>query len=76
MRVSPLFSLPVLFGAAFAQGRTAAEAAQEGNLLLAQGAYGDAARAYGEAIRECCASGNEACRAPRGHGAMAPPALS
>ncbi|KLT38408.1 hypothetical protein CC85DRAFT_281216 [Cutaneotrichosporon oleaginosum] len=33
-----------------ASGRTASEAAAEGNTLLAQGAYADAARAYSEAI--------------------------
>lgn len=31
-------------------GRTAAEAAADGNRLLAQGSYSDAARAYSEAI--------------------------
>jgi hypothetical protein len=52
MRVAPLLSFPVLFAVALADGRTAAEAAKDGNRLLAQGQYGDAARAYGEAIRE------------------------
>jgi hypothetical protein len=33
-----------------ASGRTAAEAAKDGNRLLASGSYADAARAYTEAI--------------------------
>lgn len=53
MRVSPLLSLPIallLATRAVAEGRTAAEAAADGNRLLAQGAYSDAARAYSDAI--------------------------
>jgi len=53
MRVTPFLSLPILLGVVLADGgRTAAEAAADGNRLLAQGAYGDAARAYSEAIGE------------------------
>jgi DnaJ family protein C protein 3 len=55
MRVSPLLSLPITILLAvqtLAQGRTAKEAAADGNRLLAEGAYSDAARAYGEAIGE------------------------
>lgn len=54
MRASPLLTIPVallLAVQAIADGgRSAAEAASDGNKLLAQGAYADAARAYGEAI--------------------------
>lgn len=47
-----LFSpLPV---AADAGGKTATELSTEGNRLLASGKYADAARAFGQAIGECC----------------------
>lgn len=54
MRVN-LFSLPVyllLSVQGLAEGRTAAEAAANGNQLLAKGSYADAARAFSEAIGE------------------------
>ncbi|WWD21936.1 hypothetical protein CI109_106424 [Kwoniella shandongensis] len=53
MRVSPIFALPVLLLLSPALGessRSASRIVQDGNRFLAEGAYSEAARAYGEAI--------------------------